>query len=386
MGDLTHLRIQSNKFVFVMSKTSTEISSRVLELIDRLAEVMSNTDCSELKHAMNVLKGIRDVMSNSSTRVVILGKYGIGKSSFLNAMIGHPLLSTMLPPFYEAIWEMQYAQNPSATIYPAKYLGKEPFNVQIEDLEKYIFSGGGEMKDNAKEALVFEKIIIKYPFDTYKQDVVFVEVPGLDYKSNRYIYHLSADVIIYCMNTQHPFGTIDKNVIEQLRALGHRSIIFVLTFFDTVEYLDKMMGSHDTENICRHYTSILSPYTDLGSNGIFFISSLNALNGKMKEDMSLLESSNLPKLEKKLELILNEHGRLKLIKTIDSVGKANRELCRFLLDKIEFCLKDNALSLGCLISEHKMTHYISSLKECNAISEELASISNKLVKNICHKD
>lgn len=84
--------------------------------------------------------------------------------------------------------------------------------------------------------------------------------------------------------------------------------------------------------------------------------------------MSLLESSIFLKLENKLELILNEHGRLKLIKTIDSVGDVNRELCRSLLDKIEFCIKDKAVSLRNPISDHYMTQYISLLKECNVIS------------------
>lgn len=364
-----------------------EISSRVLELIDRQAEVVSNIDCPDLNHAMNVLKGVRDVISNHSARVVVLGKYGTGKSSFLNAMIGHPLLSTRLSPSYETIWEIQYAQNPSATIYPARHSGKESFDVRIEDLEKYIFLLDREkMKDCGKEAIAYEKIVIKYPIDTYKQDFIFFEVLGLSHNTITHDYLLSADVIIYCMNPQSPFGTIDKNVIEHLCALGHKSIIFVLTFFDTVEYCDLMTGNHDAEDIRRHYTKVLSPYTDLGPNGIFFVSSLNALEGKMKGDKSLLESSNLPKLEKKMELILKEYDQLNLIKTIDSVGKANRELCRFLLDKIEFCIQDKALSSGDLISGHHITQYISSLKECYAILEELPSITNELIMNICHKN
>ena len=368
-----------------MNKTYTETSSRVLELIDRQTEVVSNIGCSDLNHAMSVLKDIRDVMSNYSVRVVVLGKYGSGKSSFLNAMIGHPLLPTRLPPFYEAIWEIQYAKSPSATIYPNRYSGKEPFDVRIEDLKNYIFFDRGEMTDDEKKAIVYEKIVLKYPIDTYKQNVVLAETPWL---SDNYIMHeylFSADVIIYCMRSHSPFGTTDKNVIEHLRALGHKSIIFALTYFDTVEQCDLMTGNHDAEEIRRHYISVLSPYTDFGSDGIFFISSVSALNGKMEGDMSVLKSSQLPKLEKKLEQVLDERGRIQLIKAFDSVKNANRDTRRFLLDRIESSFQNLTSSSLHQMLESKIASDISLLKDCNVILDDSDSIKNKLIIDIWHK-
>ena len=333
-----------------MYTISPEASTRMLSLIDRLSEVVSIVDDSNLNDAMYVLKSIRDAMSDCKEHIVVLGKYGSGKTCFLNALVGHTLLSARLPPSYETIWEIQYSKSPSATIYPTRDSGKEPFEVRIEDLKKYFFFDREEMNDDEKKARAYEKIVLRYPIDTYKQDVVITEIPGLSDNLISHEYLLSADVIIYCINSQSPLGTIDKNVVEHLHALGFNSIFFVLTFFDTVEYCDLMTGNHDAEEIRRHYTSILSPYTDFGPEGIFFVGSLPALNGKMKGDTSVLESSHFPEMERKLEQVINERIQLKLIKVIDSVGKVNREIRQFLSNKIELYRQDQTSLLGKLYS------------------------------------
>jgi GTPase SAR1 family protein len=319
-----------------------ESLSRISDIINRQSEIISVVGSVSVsyKHYLSILKQIQETLTDYKLKVVVLGKYGSGKSSLINALLGQKFLPVNPLPTYDMVVEIQYSDKPNATLYPTNNSGKEPFDVRIEDLKKYIFFDREEMNDDVKKAIAYEKIVLRYPIDNYKQDVVITEIPEV---SDNLISHeclLSADIIIYCMNSQSPFGTIDKNTIEHLRALGLTSIFFVLTFFDTVEYWDLMIGNHDAEDTRRHYTNILSPYTDFDSEGILFVGSIPALMGKIKNDTSLLESSHFPEMERKLDQMINERIRLKLIKAVDSVGKVNREIRRYLSNKIELYKQD----------------------------------------------
>lgn len=125
--------------------------------------------------------------------------------------------------------------------------------------------------------------------------------------------------------------------------MGHKSIIFVMTYFDTLEQNDKMMGSHEADDTKQYYTRLLTPYTDLGADGIFFIGSLPALMGKINGDQNLLSASHIPPMEKRLEQILfNERGRLKLGKALHAARKANRDTSGFLTDTILLLQQDKS--------------------------------------------
>jgi len=336
-----------------------EKSANLSEIVGKQLNVTSASgidDANQNSKPSEVLSEVKKRLQEGSLRVLVMGKFSSGKSTFLNAMMGKMLLPAKPTPTTAVIGEIQYAHEPSATLYPKKQTGKAPFDVQIDDLDKYIVINHEEKeKDDEKKENPYEKIVIKYPLNICKMGIDFVDSPGLDdptcHDAITLNYLPTADAIVYCMNSQSAFSALDKAEIEHLRALGYKSIIFVLTYFDMLEQNDIMTGKHDAEDTRRHYTNVLSPYTDLGPEGIFFVGSLPALMGKIKNDMNLLESSHLPKMEKKLEQILfNERGRLKLIKAIYSVKKVNRETRRFLSDKIELYKQDQTSLSGKLNS------------------------------------
>lgn len=74
--------------------------------------------------------------------------------------------------------------------------------------------------------------------------------------------------VIYCMRADCAYSAIDKNNIEMLRSFGHTSLVFVLTFWDTLVDNDEMMGTNDAQTTKEHIIKTLTPLTDLGG-GIF---------------------------------------------------------------------------------------------------------------------
>ncbi len=156
-------------------------------------------------------------------------------------------------------------------------------------------------------------------------------------------YLQKADAVVYCMNVQRCYCASDKMEIERLRDLGHRSIIFVNTFFDMLLNIDMMCETDDADKVRRHYTGILKELTDLGESGIFFVGSLPALTGKIKNKPELLKQSNFPPFEKRLEEILfNGKGKMKLLRSINEMRRINRRIECIINDRIDIASSDTA--------------------------------------------
>lgn len=338
------------------------------------------------KTALAALNDANQQLNEDTLRVLVMGKFSSGKSTFLNALMGQTFLPAKPTPTTAVIGEIVYAEHPEAILYPKKgYAGGEkPFNIKVEELEKYIVIDHSiSSTDVEKKPNPFKKIVIKYPLNVCKHGIMFVDSPGLDdptcHDAITKDYLPSADAILYCMNSSQAFSAADKIEIERLMALGYKSIIFVLTYFDVLQNNDDIMGTHGAEDARRHYTQLLSKYTDLGSAGIFFVGSLPALKAKRTGNQQLLESSNFPPLEKKLEEILfNEKGRMKLLKALYSARRVNRETEQHLTDLIDIANSDqHGLSERIHVAQNNLNQARS---KANEIYSSFKISSNNLIQ------
>ena len=328
-----------------------EISEELSLIADKQLELMAASGFFDFKGATTPLEKllkVRRELVKKKFRVLIMGKYGSGKATFANALMGQDILPMDKLPTTEVIREIQYAETPTATLFYKEEVNKKPLDIDVNDLPKYIvFNPDNADEDEEDKPSPYSKVVIKYPLDFCKLGIELVDSPGLDdptcHDAITLNYLPSADAIVYCMNAQQAFSSTDKMFIETLCSLGYKFIIFVLTYFDCIEQNDAITGRHEAQEIKNYYTEILKPYTDLGTNGIFFVGSLPALMGKIRKDDKLLQSSHLPEVEKKLyEILFNERGRLRLFKAIYSVKQANRDTQRYLSDQIELLAQDKS--------------------------------------------
>jgi GTPase SAR1 family protein len=314
----------------------------LLGIVNKQSAISAQSNLGD-KTAMASLTEAGQQLNEDTLRVLVMGKFSSGKSTFLNALMGQKLLPAKPTPTTAVIGEIVYSDVPNATLYPKKGYagGDKPFSIGIDELSNYIVIDHTiPQKDERKAENPFSKIVIKYPLQICKHGIMFVDSPGLDdptcHDAITKDYLPTADAILYCMNSSQAFSAADKFEIGRLRDLGYKSIIFVLTYYDVLLYNDEMNGTNDAEETKRHYIKQLSEYTDLGENGIFFVGSLPALNAKLTNKPEQLQKSNFPPLEKRLEEILfNEKGRMKLLKALYSTRRVNRTTSQQLTDLIE---------------------------------------------------
>lgn len=284
-------------------------------------------------------------LKNEDLKVLVMGRFSSGKSTFLNAMIGDDILPMDARPCTAVIGEISYSEEWDTTICPKKGKweeGDNPFKVKRDDLKKLITI---RHKNGDAEECPFEKVFIKSPLNICKHGIQFIDSPGLDDPTSHdevtKSYLPNADAIIYCMAVGQAYTSHDKQAIEELRTLGYTSIIFVLTFFDHLELNDQMYGQNEAEKCKKHYTEILSRLTDLDEDGVFFVSSLAALKAKKDRNAELMKKSHFKGLETNLERILVEHkGRLKLNKIFFETKRINVSNERAMSDIISVSEQD----------------------------------------------
>lgn len=315
-------------------------------------------------------------LKDENLRVLVMGKFSSGKSTFLNGLLGRPLLPMKAIPTTAVIGEIRYSDTEKIVLLPKKGKwqgGDTPFEISASELGKYITidHADGDSKENP-----FEKVFINSPLAICKNGIEFVDSPGLDdptsHDSVTKEYLPTADAIIYCMNSQAAYSAKDKDEIEALRSLGYTSIIFVLTYFDVLQENDEMMGTNDAQTTKEHIIKTLAPLTDLGENGIFFVNSLAAIKGKVQHDAVMLQKSNFPIVEKRMEEILvNERGRLKIIRSLYQTKSINRKNGNYISDSIT--LANNKHSI--------IAQQLANARQSLSQAQDKANLINQQVEN-----
>lgn len=315
-------------------------------------------------------------LKDENLRVLVMGKFSSGKSTFLNGLLGRPLLPMKAIPTTAVIGEIRYSDTEEIILLPKKgkwHGGDAPFEISASELGKYITIDhtDGESRENP-----FEKVFINSPLAICKNGIEFVDSPGLDDPTSHDAvtkeYLPTADAIIYCMNSLAAFSAKDKDEIEALRNMGYTSIIFVLTYFDKLQENDEMMGSNDAQELKEHMFKKLAPLTDLGENGIFFVNSVAAIMGKSQQNKAMLDKSNFPIVEKRMEEILvNERGRLKIIRSLYQTKNINRKNGNYISDSIT--LANNKHSL--------IAQQLATAKQALSQAQDKANLINQQVEN-----
>jgi GTPase SAR1 family protein len=279
-------------------------------------------------------------LNNEDFKVLVMGLFSSGKSTFINALLGQRILPAKMMPATAIICEIKYAEEPKCTLYPkqGKYIDKqtgrpqdEPFEIRVEELKDYILinhdlsenSGPEEDADeDPRLESCFERLVLHWPLGICKEGVEIIDSPGLnDPDSHDRItleYLPKTDAIIYCMNSGNALYEKDRETIEELRHMGYKSIIFILTNFDRIQ------ESGEEEEFVRSMTSKLSKYTSLGAEGILFVNSLGGVIAKEKHDTERLHKSNILAVEARVENhLVSQKGKAKLFIAAAQVGNQN---------------------------------------------------------------
>lgn len=311
------------------------------------AEVLNMSQYSE-----NLSK-MKDKIENDSFKIQIVGTFKNGKSTFINSFLGEEILPAYTLPCTAVINEVKYGsekrailhfRNPLPDVFPNEIPDKAlnhmrkhnmhdipPLEIPYDEIESYVVIPIGKEVEEAIKESPYEKVELFWPMDLLKNGVEIVDSPGLDEDEVRtkvtMDYLTKADAIIFLLRVDRLCGQKEMEFVQySLKGNGFENPFFVISRFD-------MINSEREKQQIKTYTySKLRDYTTFGENGFYFVSALNALEGKVNSDLQKYQSSGMPEFEKRLsQFLTKERGVAKL-------SQPAKELKRILgneaLDKI----------------------------------------------------
>ncbi len=178
--------------------------------------------------------------------VAILGQFKAGKSSFLNSIIGKPVLPVGAIPVTTVITRLSYGQTEGAVV---TFLDNRRSRIGLDDVEFYI----SEAKNPANEKSV-EVVDIELPHLKYYEGLRLVDTPGLGsvFKYNTEIsqeWLPEVGMAIVAISADRPLSENDLALIRNLTEHTPK-VVLLLTKVD-------LLSSDQREEVVRFFKSTL---------------------------------------------------------------------------------------------------------------------------------
>jgi GTPase SAR1 family protein len=282
------------------------------------------------------LRKLYTKVTSDQFKVMVLGTFKNGKSTFINALLGEAVLPAFAIPCTAVINEVKWGEEKTALLYfrdplpdplpnglsprSAAHIQESqgrippPMTIPVEELEAFVaISDPDRPQDEAVADSPYDKAEIFWPLELCRNGVEIIDSPGLNEHGIRekvtVNYLAQADAILFVMSSIAFASQTEIQFVEMnLHNSGHREIFFICNRFDQID-TDK-----DRERVKSFATKKLGHLTDLKPEGIFFLSARQALDGRIKGNPDLLERSGIMPLEDALSsFLVNDRGRLKLL-------------------------------------------------------------------------
>ena len=221
-------------------KEYQELNEKIDAVLSLPQEVVAEESRAELHRLKQAIQ--QDVFS-----IVVLGEFSRGKSTFVNALMGEPLLPMDVLPETAVIQVLHYAEKPGVEIVYRNGMVKQG-EADRDFLKRFSVRAQQDAADDV------EYLRIGYPSSFLQHQVVVVDTPGVsDMDEQRaevtYGFLPQADMVLFLLDASSPLKKTEKEFLEK-RVLpqGIRKIVFLANKIDHLdeeevdeeEYLDKL--------------------------------------------------------------------------------------------------------------------------------------------------
>ncbi len=314
---------------------------QLLQSIQQTSGIMKELNMSkEYGLCSELYKKLRD----DTFKVVVMGRFKVGKSTFINALLGSgDVLPAQATPCTAVINEVKYSKERYAIIH-FKHPIPSPLPRLAPNIKKYIEGFKGKRvspikvdakylnqfvviddeAENQKDGVAqtpFSKAEIYWDLPICEQGVEIIDTPGLDENMSRTDvtknYLSQADAIIFVMDCTAPCALSEMQSIDNdvLKA-GHEYTIFVCNKINIVKEKER-------DSIKQHMNKMLQSKTKLGVKGIYYLNAEEAKDGSAENDQEKYSHSGMAAFEVELdEVLAKKRGTIKLLQPARQIKTA----------------------------------------------------------------
>lgn len=304
-----------------------EQKERLGSMLSDSAEVISELNMTSASENLNKLS---EKVNNDTFKIQVIGTFKNGKSTFINSLLGEPVLPAYALPCTAVINEVKYGEQKEAILHFRNPLpdklpesispkamshmqanGMEnvpPLKIAYDEIEDYVCIPMGSDPTEMLLESPYEKVELFWPLDMLKEGVEIIDSPGLNEAETRtrvtMDYLAKADAILFVLNAIHLCSMDEMNFIENnLKAYGFTDPFFVVNRFD-------LIPDNQKQGIKKFAEMKLAEYS---TNQIFYVSAQQALDGAMTNNDALYEKSNMRDFTKVLsDFLTKDKGKIKL--------------------------------------------------------------------------
>ncbi len=304
-------------------------------LRELLTDSLSHIERLDMHGWLATMQQLGDRLASNKFKVLVLGEFKRGKSTFINALLGEHVLPSFAWPCTAVINEVKWGEEKRAILHFRDPLpdplpmdlpalarhhlqlhagGPIPsMEIPIENLEEFVVIQDPAKDHRASVAETpYDKVELYWPLGLCQDGVEIIDSPGLNEHGIRtkvtMEYLNQVDAVIFVFSCGALASASEMNVIEwDLREAGHQELFLVCNRFDQVQVPEQ-------EGLKKYASTKLSPLTDFGTEGVFFLSALDALEGKLAQSPAQVDRSGINHLEQKLmAFLIHDRGRIKLL-------------------------------------------------------------------------
>jgi len=364
--------------------TIKQSSNSLEKYIDELKLLVDERLSDSQKERLELLK---EKLLSKTINFAVIGQFKRGKSTFINALLGKPILPTGVIPLTSVVTIVKYAKEPFAKIVflDEKNLFLESFN----ELPLYISE-----KENPLNIKKVKYVEVGFNNDLLKSGIIIVDTPGigsihLNNTSSTYSYIPKIDAAIFITSSDPAFSEAELKLLEEVSSVTP-NIFFVL---NKIDYL----SNDDLVEVLLYTKKSLSQL--LGGNipEIFPISARTALIATSSGDYSLLKKSGLDTFELYIrDFVSKEKDKVLIQSTKRQLLSLTREIEMTLdleMSSLQMSLQEITTKQIQLQESfnYLSADYIKFLEEAkneltillSSYNERFESIKSELCDNIC---
>ena len=375
-----------------------EFVARQKRLTGIIQEASGLVQKLDMEHCAQTLQQLRQKISSDTFKIMVMGNFKNGKSTFINALLGQEILPAYAVPTTAIINEIKYGEKPKAVLHflnplpekmydgiPEKALTHmrrfkmkdvPPIEMPVDEIEDFVVIPMGTEHKEAIKQSPFEKVELFWPLDLLKDGVEIVDSPGLNENPVRtqvtMEYLSKADAIIFvfsalAMGSAGEIAYIDDTLRKN--GFGEQSLFCVVNRFD------QLTSEREQQRLRKFSDNLLAPYT----KHIYYTSAYKGLMGQMQSNPAMLEESKIPAVETALaDYLANERGRIKL-------ATPARELVRVIRqDALETIIpqRRNALSTDLDVLKQRYSEAQPEIEKLKQQKDLITSRTEAFIANL----
>jgi Dynamin family len=260
------------------------------------AEVLLETCLNSQSPLLARLSSLRERLAQQRLQLAILGQFKRGKSTFINALLGAPLLPAAVIPVTAIATFIAWGDKPLARIsFASERVPEECGASDPEAIRDFLFGFVAE-EANPHNRLGVAKAELFYPATILSDGMVLIDTPGiastLKHNTEAAFRVLpECDAALFVVATDPPITAAELGYLEALKSKVSR--IFII--MNKIDYV----AAEERKSLIGFLRKVLHERALLSEdNTIFQISARHGLDAKLGNDGDRLEQSGLIEVEK----------------------------------------------------------------------------------------